>query len=94
MADLEFDGGEVGGPRRKWDEAREFAELRLERLAEIFAVRGVERAVAQPVIRAGEGDHAVPAGGQQRGLERGLNGLEAGVAENRPSGFLRVHCSK
>ena len=58
---------------------RELAELRPERLAEKITVRGVERAVAKPVIRAGESNDTVPAGGQNRGLERGLDGLETRI---------------
>ena len=56
-------------------------------LAEKIAVRGVERAVAEPVIRAGKGDDAALAGGQHRGLERGLDGFKTGVAENDFAGF-------
>ena len=51
--------------RRKLDEVDELAELRQERVAEKIAVRGVERAVAKPVIRAVEGDDAMPAGGEK-----------------------------
>ncbi len=40
------------------------------------------------MIRAGEDNDAVPAGGQQRRLECGLDGLETGVAENCPADFL------
>ena len=61
----------------------ELAELRLERAAEMFAVRGIERAVAEAVIRAFKGDDAAFAGGQHGGLERGFDGLKTGIAENR-----------
>ena len=54
----------------------------MERAAEKIAMRGVERAVAEPVIRAGEGDDPVLAGGQHRRLERGFDGFKTGVAEN------------
>ena len=54
----------------------------MERAAEKIAVRGVERAVAESVIRAGEGDDAVFAGGEHGGFERGFDGFKAGIAEN------------
>jgi len=53
-----------------------FAKLKIKRVAEEVAVSGVERAVAEAVIRAFEGNHPAPAGGQHRGLERGFNGLK------------------
>ena len=57
-------------------------QLRAERPAKMIAMRGVERAVAEAVIRALERDDAGLARGQHRGLERRLDRLKAGVAED------------
>ena len=67
--------------------AAELAELRTERAAEMFAVRGVERAVAEAVIRAVKRDDAAFAGGEQGGLERGFDGFKTGIAENGFAGI-------
>ena len=64
----------------------EFAKLVMERAAEKIAVRDVERAVAEPVIRAGEGDDALLAGGQHGRFERGFDGFKTGIGENYLSG--------
>jgi len=50
------------------------------------AVRGVQGAIAQPMIRAFECDDPAFAGGQQRRLEGGFHRLETGVGKN---GFPR-----
>ena len=64
------------------------AKLRMERVAEKIAVGGVERAVAEAMIRALEGNHTASAGGQHRGFERGLNGFKTGIAENDLARFF------
>ena len=58
------------------------AKLRTERAAEEIAMRGVERAVAESMIRAFERNDPAFAGGKHGGFERGFNGFKAGVAEN------------
>ena len=77
-----FDGGQIAGFRGELDEMAEFAKLEMERAAEKIAVRHVERAVAESVIRAGEGDDTVLAGGEHRRFERGFDGFKTGIAEN------------
>src|SRR5204863_7569792 len=72
--------------RWKRDEMSELAKLRAKRRAEMFAVRGVERAVAQPVIGARKRDDTAFARGEYRRLERRLDRLEAGIAEDRLAG--------
>ena len=49
----------------------------------MLPVRGVERAVAKTVIGAFKGNHARLARRQHRRLERRLDRLKAGVAEDR-----------
>ena len=66
----------------KRNEVSELAELAGKRPAKMRAMRRVERAVAQPVIRALKRDDARFAGRQHRRLQRGLDRLEAGVAED------------
>ena len=66
----------------KGNEMTKLAELRAERSPEVLSVRRVQGPVAQSVIRALEGDDALSAGGEHGGLERRLDRLEAGVAEN------------
>ena len=53
-----------------------------ERAAKKIAVRGVERAVAESVIRAFKRDDAAFAGGEHGGFERGFDGFKTGVGEN------------
>ena len=60
----------------------ELAELIAERAAKMFAVRGIERAVAEAVIRAFKRDDAALAGGKRGGLERGFDCLETRAAED------------
>ena len=55
----------------------ELPELRTKRPAKKLAVRGVQCAVTQPVVRAFKGNHAAFAGGEYGGLERGLNGFKS-----------------
>ncbi len=60
----------------------ELAELRAKRAAEMFAVRGVECAIAEPVISAFKRDDVAFAGGECCRLERGFDGFKTGVGEN------------
>ena len=46
------------------------------------AMGGVERAVTESVISAGEGEDAGPPGGQQRGFEGGFHRFKAGIGED------------
>ena len=62
----------------------------MERTAEKIAMRGVERAVAEAMIRALECNYPALAGGQQRGFKRGLNGFKTGIAENGLARFFAV----
>ena len=66
----------------KRHEMAELAKLVMERAPEKIAVRDVERAVAESVIRAGKGNDPLFAGGQHGGFERGFDGFEAGIGEN------------
>src|SRR5438093_5477745 len=59
----------------------EATQLRTKRGTEIFAVRRVERAVAEAVVGALEGNDAVFARGQNRRLERCFNRFKARAAE-------------
>src|SRR2546425_4744156 len=68
---------------RKWHEMRKPTELRPKGQPEEFAVCRIESAIAQPVIRAGESDHARFAGSQQGGLQRDFDRLKARVAKSR-----------
>src|SRR5664280_2054383 len=86
MADGPFHGGQVGGFFWKRHEVSKLAKLKMKRVAEKIAVGGVERAVAEAMIRALEGNHPALAGGQHRGFERGLNGFKAGIAKNDLAG--------
>src|ERR1035437_9832557 len=82
VADLKFDGRKIGsffGERR---EVSELAQLRLKWAAEMLAVRGVERAVAEAVIRAGESNDAAFLSCKDYRFERGFNGFKTGVGEN------------
>ena len=72
----------VAGRDGKRHEYLELAKLRAKRPAKMFAMRGVERAVAESVIRAFKRDDAAFAGGEHRRLERGFDGFKTGVAEN------------
>ena len=54
----------------------------LKRRAKMFAMRGVQRAVAKSVIRAFKSDDARLAGGEHGGFQRGFHRFKAGVAEN------------
>ena len=54
--------------------------------AKMVAVRGVERAVAESVVRAFKGDDSAFARGQQGRLERGFHRLEAGIGKNGLAG--------
>ena len=86
LADFEFDGrARVRTVSVTWKrhEMPELAQLRAKWAAKMFAMRGVERAVAESVIRALKRDDAGFAGGEHRGLERGLHGFKTGIAENR-----------
>src|SRR5262249_52968608 len=58
-------------------------ELWLERRAEVTAPGQRERAVAEPVGAAGESDRPGAAGGQGSRLDRRLDRVAAGKAENR-----------
>ena len=81
-ADFRLGSGElirVGGKR---GEVSELAELRAERPAEMFAVRGVERSVAETVVSAFKGDDSAFSCGQHGRLERGLDRFKAGIAKN------------
>ncbi len=80
--DAPFDGGQVAGLRWKLNEMTKFAKLILERAAEKITVGHVERTVAEPMIRAGEGDDTVLAGGEHGGLERGFDRFKTRIAEN------------
>ena len=64
------------------------AKLVMERAAEEIAVRDVERAVAEPVIRAGKGNDPLFAGGQHGGFERGFDGFKTGIGEDLSGGEL------
>ena len=70
----------------KRHEVSKLAKLKVKRVAEEIAVGGVERAVAEAVIRALEGNDPALAGGQHRGFERGLDGFKTGIAENDLAG--------
>ena len=78
--------GQVGPSTGERDEAGELADLSAKRRAELAAPRGVERAVAKTMISVFERNDAGSTGGQMRRLERGLNCLKAGVAEDRFTG--------
>ena len=71
--------------RRNWErhEMRKLAELRAERAAEMFAMRRVQRTIAESMIGACKRNDAGLSGRKQRRLERGLDGFKTGVAENR-----------
>ena len=86
----QFHGGQVGGFFWKRHEMPKLAKLRVKRVAEKIAVGGVERTVAEAVIRALEGNHPALAGGQQRRFERGLNGFKTGIAKNDLARFFAV----
>ena len=53
----------------------------------MFAMRGVERAVAEAVIRAFKNDDAFFLGGEHRRFERGLDSFKTGTAENDLAGL-------
>ena len=63
-------------------EVTEITELIPKRRSKMFAVRGVKRAVAQPMIRALERNHAGFSGGETCGFQRRLHRFEAGIAED------------
>ena len=88
VSDLKFNGRQIGIGFWERGEISEFAELRLKRSPEKIAMRDVERAVAESVIRAGKSDDAVPAGGKNRRFERGFDGFKTGIAENRFAGRM------
>ena len=48
----------------------------------MFAMRGIERPIAEPMIRTFKGNDATFAGGEQRGFERRFDSLETGVGKN------------
>ena len=73
-----FNSGKLSRRGWKFHKAAELAELRAERAAEMFAMRRVQRAVAEPMIRALKRDDPALAGGEQRRLERGFDGLKTG----------------
>ena len=64
----------------------ELAELVVKRAAEKIAVRHVERAVAESVIRAGEGDDTLFARGEHGRFKRGFDGFKTRITENDFSG--------
>ena len=72
-----FQCGQFSSIFWKCREMPELAQLGPERAAKMAAVRGIERAVAQPVIRPLKGDHAAFAGREHRRLQRSLHGFEA-----------------
>ena len=71
----------------KFCEVSELPELRAERRAKMFAVRGVERAIAEAVIAAFERDDAALAGGEHGRLQRGFDGLKTGIGKDDLAGF-------
>src|SRR5208337_4512215 len=87
-ADDPFDGSNIGGLGGKLHEVAEFAKLGMERAAEKFPMRGVERAVAKAVVSAGESDDSLFTGGEQSGFERGFDGFKTGIAKNDLARFF------
>src|SRR5262252_187522 len=72
----------------KGNKVRELAQLPKARRAEIVAMRGIQRPVAQPMISPLESDHAWLARPQHRRFQRGLHRLETRIAKDRlSSGF-------
>ena len=70
----------------KGREMAEFSQLRHKRLAEMRAVRGVERAVAEPMIPAFKGNDPRFARGEQGRLEGGFHRLEPRIGKNSLAG--------
>ena len=54
------------------------------------AMGGVERAVTQSMIPAGEGENPGPAGGEQGGFEGGFDGFKAGIGKDGFAGQARI----
>ena len=81
---------QVGGFFWKRHEVSKLAKLKVKRGAEEIAVGGIERTIAEAMISALEGNHSAFAGGQHRGLERGLDSFKAGIAENDLARFFAV----
>ena len=90
---LRQSGGQSEGsrgvaPKGQWvqsgngGEGREIGELRRERIAEKGAAGDGERAVAEAVIAAGEGQHAALFRRQPRRFQRGFDRLAAGVGQD------------
>ena len=67
---------------RERSEMREAAKLLAKRRAEMFAMRGVQRAVTQSMIRAFKRDDAPFAGRQHCRLQRGFHRFKTRIAEN------------
>ena len=77
-----FQFAQLSGIGWKRNEIPELTELRTKRQTKMFAMRGVKRAVAEAVIAAGESNDTRLARGEQSGLERRLDRLKPGIAEN------------
>ena len=73
--------------RRKFGEVAKRTELRAERLAEMFAVRGVECAVAETVITVRKRDDVIFLRCEHGGFKRGFHGFKTGVTENNFAGY-------
>ena len=78
----------LAASRWKGDEVTEVAKLRTEWGTKMIAMRGVERAITETVISAGEGNDLALAGGEDGGLQRSLDRFKAGIAEDGFRGSL------
>jgi hypothetical protein len=67
----------LAGVNRKGHEVGELGQLRTKGQAEMFTMRGIERAVSKPVITLLKSDNTGSASCKQSGFERCLNRLES-----------------
>src|SRR5205814_7235548 len=77
-----FDDRQVRRFGGKLNEVGEFLELQPEGTAEKFAMRGIQCAIAEPVIRALKSNDAIFSASQHGCLQRRLHRLEPGIAED------------
>ena len=80
--DFVFQSGQVRMAFGKGNELAKLPELGVKGAAEEVAMSDVERAVAESMIAAGEGDDAAFAGGENGGFQRGFHGLKTGIAKD------------